>query len=65
MIARTLTSLIKERLGSFPAVATLGPGQSGKTTLAKELDGVYFDLEQKGDGLLLDARWLQRPHGCP
>jgi len=30
----------------FPAVALVGPRQSGKTTLAKSLGGQYFDLEQ-------------------
>lgn len=42
-------------LGSFPAVALLGPRQVGKTTLIRELlksslqDIVYFDLENDED----------------
>ena len=40
-----------------PAVALLGPRQCGKTTLAKELGGVYFDMESEGGALRLDAEW--------
>jgi hypothetical protein len=35
----------------------VGPRQTGKTTLARSLGGVYFDLEQPGDRLRLDLRW--------
>lgn len=57
MIARALKPLVKLRLSQFPAVAILGPRQSGKTTLAKEFSAVYFDLEQESDRLQLDLRW--------
>ena len=39
----------------FPALASLGPRQVGKTTLARAmtagLNGVYFDLERPSDRL--------------
>jgi uncharacterized protein len=57
MIRRAHTSLIRQRLRKFPAVAILGPRQCGKTTLAKQLGGAYFDLEQPGAQALLDAQW--------
>lgn len=57
MINRSLTSLIRSRLSKFPAVVILGPRQCGKTTLARELGGAYFDLEQTGARALLDANW--------
>ena len=41
--------MIKASLAQFPAVALVGPRQSGKTTLAQSLKGVYFDLEQEAD----------------
>lgn len=57
MIHRALKPLIELRLSQFPAVAILGPRQSGKTTLAKEFSAIYFDLEQESDRLQLDLRW--------
>lgn len=57
MVERVLKILVATRLGQFPAVAILGPRQSGKTTLAKEFSAVYFDLEQEKDRLQLDLRW--------
>lgn len=57
MIARSIARLVQERLATYPAVAILGPRQSGKTTLAKSLGGVYFDLEQPVDRLRLDVAW--------
>lgn len=48
---------MRRRLKQFPAVAILGPRQCGKTTLARRVGGVYFDLEQEGAAALLDARW--------
>jgi len=33
-----------------------GPRQCGKTTLARSIGGVYFDLEQESDLLLLSRR---------
>ncbi|MBL4771448.1 MAG: ATP-binding protein [Planctomycetes bacterium] len=35
----------------------MGPRQCGKTTLAKQLGGIYFDLEQPSSQLELDIRW--------
>jgi uncharacterized protein len=57
MVPRLLTDLIRERLQQFPAVALLGPRQCGKTTLAKQHGGAYFDLEQQGVEALVDAQW--------
>jgi predicted AAA+ superfamily ATPase len=49
---------VKQRLRAYPAVALVGPRQCGKTTLARSLDGVYFDLEQPSDRLRLDLHWV-------
>ncbi len=53
MLIRTKALELQELLGSFPAVALIGPRQVGKTTLANELlvsrDGVYLDLESPSD----------------
>lgn len=57
MIQRLHTNLIRQRLAKFPAVALLGPRQCGKTTLARQLGGNYFDLEQEGSQARLDAQW--------
>ncbi len=57
MIKRLLTRQIASRLKQFPAVALLGPRQSGKTTLAKIFSSHYFDLEQSEDQLRLDLHW--------
>lgn len=57
MVKRILGRQIKEKLTRFPAVALLGPRQSGKTTLAKTFSSFYFDLEQQEDQLKLDLRW--------
>lgn len=57
MIHRLMTRLIRERLEVYPAVALVGPRQSGKTTLARSLDGIYFDLERETDRLRLDIEW--------
>lgn len=57
MIDRSIVRLLRERLKAYPAVALLGPRQSGKTTLARSLNGVYFDLEQPVDRLRLDVVW--------
>ena len=57
MIPRQLTSIINDRLLRYPAVALIGPRQSGKTTLAKSLSENYFDLEQDNNRLRLDLQW--------
>jgi hypothetical protein len=38
-------------------VALVGPRQCGKTTLARSIPGVYFDLEREDDRLRLDLEW--------
>ncbi len=50
-------ALLKERLSQSPAVALLGPRQCGKTTLARSLKGIYFDIEHEPDRLRLDLLW--------
>jgi predicted AAA+ superfamily ATPase len=53
MIERRLTPALLEAIGDSPAVALLGPRQSGKTTLAlqvgKQLGALYLDLESESD----------------
>ncbi len=57
MLKRQLTQQLQNRLKQFPAVALLGPRQSGKTTLAKTFSKNYFDLEQPQEQLRLDLNW--------
>ena len=57
MINRNLKTLVSSRLKQYPAVGLLGPRQSGKTTLSKEVGGIYFDLEIEADQIKLDAQW--------
>jgi predicted AAA+ superfamily ATPase len=57
MVARTIQRLLSERLEAYPAVALVGPRQCGKTTLAKAMEGTYFDLEQEPERLRLDLEW--------
>ncbi len=57
MLRRRITDLLGQRLTDYPAVALIGSRQSGKTTLARSLDGIYFDLEQPADRLRLDLGW--------
>jgi len=54
MIGRIATKDIVGRLKHFPAVAILGPRQSGKSTLAKFIitrikNSLYLDMENPGD----------------
>ena len=57
MRSRAVTPLVLSRLARSPAVAVIGPRQVGKTTLARSLSAVYFDLEQPPDRLRLDLQW--------
>ena len=57
MIRRKAEALVRQRLRQYPAVALVGPRQAGKTTLARSLGGIYFDLEQASDRLRLDLQW--------
>lgn len=54
MIARHAATLINLRLAESPSVAFIGPRQCGKTTLARAMGGLYFDLEQEPEHLRLD-----------
>ena len=54
MVPRKQKRIIQNRLKRFPAVVILGPRQCGKTTLAKMLRGVYFDMEDPADQQKLD-----------
>ncbi len=57
MKTRAIGPRLKRNLRQYPAVALVGPRQCGKTTLAKSLDGHYFDLEDEADVLKLDLSW--------
>jgi uncharacterized protein len=57
MIQRSILKLLKIRLREFPAAVLVGPRQAGKTTLARSLSSVYFDLEQPQDRLRLELEW--------
>jgi len=57
MIERHIKNIILSRLAQFPAVAILGPRQVGKTTLAKILSPIYYDLELEQEQLRLDLQW--------
>jgi len=59
MLQRLTSTIVTDRLADYPAVALVGPRQSGKTTLARSLSGSYFDLEQDADRLRLDLEWGQ------
>ncbi|MGE5662991.1 MAG: ATP-binding protein [Deltaproteobacteria bacterium] len=49
--------LVLKRLEAYPAVSLVGPRQCGKTTLARMIEGAYFDLEQQPERLRLDLEW--------
>ncbi len=59
MIPRAAKAKLMDLLGRFPAVALLGPRQSGKTTLALSLEeelkpqALYLDLELPSDRVKL------------
>ncbi len=57
MITRIYRRQVQAKLRKFPAVALVGPRQCGKTTLARQLGGVYFDMETAGSEARLDAEW--------
>jgi len=57
MIPRIYRQQVRAKLKKFPAVALTGPRQCGKTTLAHQLGGVYFDMETAGSEARLDAEW--------
>jgi len=63
MIPRKISRLLQERLAQYPAVALVGPRQSGKTTLARSLGGIYFDCPP----LCVRTGWMGwhnlSPHG--
>ena len=63
MIPRKQKRIIQSRLRQFPAVVILGPRQCGKTTLAKILGGVYFDMEDPADRQKLEIQWDQIING--
>ncbi|MCE2390625.1 MAG: ATP-binding protein, partial [Proteobacteria bacterium] len=59
MIARLAARRLRSSLREQPAAALLGPRQIGKTTLARSLEGSYFDLELESERLRLDLDWEQ------
>lgn len=59
MKRRIVQQLLRRRLEENPAVVLVGPRQAGKTTLAKTLSPLYFDLEQSAERIRLDATWDQ------
>jgi predicted AAA+ superfamily ATPase len=59
MILRQAEARVRALLSDYPAVALVGPRQSGKTTLAKNLGGAYFDLELPDQRLRLDLLWSE------
>lgn len=63
MIPRQITRVLRRRLASYPAVALVGPRQSGKTTLATSFAGQYFDIEQESDRLRVDIGWERLTQG--
>ena len=57
MLERRIRRVLLKRLDSYPAVALIGPRQSGKTTLSHSVAGIYFDLEQQAERLRADLEW--------
>lgn len=60
MISRSLLPELRDALAHSPAVALLGPRQTGKTTLALAVggDALYLDLESEVDRAKLDQAEL-------
>lgn len=56
-IRRRILPRLRALLRAYPAVALSGPRQAGKTTLAREISPLYYDLEQEADRLRLDLEW--------
>lgn len=65
MLGRGILRVLQRRLDTYPAVALVGPRQSGKTTLGRSLSSVYFDLEHEPDRLAFDLEWPERQRGKP
>ncbi len=59
MLRRASAPLLRSTLRRFPAATIVGPRQCGKTTLAREIGGEYFDLEQESDRVRLDLEWTR------
>jgi predicted AAA+ superfamily ATPase len=59
MLSRLVERRLRSALREQPAGALLGPRQVGKTTLARALEGTYFDLELEPERLRLDLEWEQ------
>ena len=59
MLRRTAAAFLRSTLRRFPAATIVGPRQCGKTTLAREIGGEYFDLEQESDRVRLDLEWAR------
>lgn len=57
MISRIHKAQVRDKLRKFPAVALLGPRQCGKTTLARQFTGTYYDMELEGSRARMDADW--------
>ncbi len=59
MLRRASAPLLRSTLRRFPVATIVGPRQCGKTTLAREIGGEYFDLEQESDRVRLDLEWTR------
>ena len=57
MLRRLAARTLRSALRRWPAVTIAGPRQCGKTTLAREIGGEYFDLEQESERIRLDIEW--------
>lgn len=57
MLRRLAARTLRSALRRWPAVTIAGPRQCGKTTLAREIGGEYFDLEQESERIRLDLEW--------